>query len=506
MTRPARVTLSLCLLLGGGACFDDIVGPGDAEAGILTGNVDVREVTVASSDAGGRYRTITFDVAWGHSWRRSEGPANWDAAWIFVKFRVGSGEWRHATLSSGAASHRVPQGVALDVPADGRGVFLFRNDPGSGEFRASDVSLRWESGADGVAADASVDVRVFGLPMVYIPEGPLFAGDNGASGASLTRGSGDNRPWPVTGEGAIEVTDVVANGFYYRSSRDVWSDVWNAGEDLTGASFTIPAAFPKGFRAIYSMRYELTQQQYADFLNTLTPAQAANRYDPLNYGKFGYTIQERGGVFSTAHPERACGFLSPADGFAYADWAGLRPMSELEFEKIARGSGNSPVAGEYAWGTTYLRNAVSVAGDETDRTRLTSLGANSFFLEAGYQPQFPLNAGIFFEVGKTRERSGATYYGVLEMSGNLNETCVSVGSPYGRTFTYRNGDGRLSADGFADEGGWPQRDGKGAGYRGGTLAREGELLRLSDRSEAAVEIDAAHRHIPWGFRGVRTAQ
>ena len=32
---------------------------------------------------------VTFDVTWEHSWRMSSGASNWDAAWLFVKYRVG---------------------------------------------------------------------------------------------------------------------------------------------------------------------------------------------------------------------------------------------------------------------------------------------------------------------------------------------------------------------------------------------------------------------------------
>lgn len=348
-------------------------------------------------------------------------------------------------------------------------------------------------------------MKVFGLEMVYIPQGSFYAGDNGTMEASFTKGSSDNRPWFIANEDAIEVTNTVSNGYYYTSSKDYWSEL-NASEDATGTTFSIPADFPKGYRAIYCMKYELTQQQYVDFLNTLTTSQAVSRYDGAKYNQYGYTILERNGVFSTSHPNRACGFLSPADGFAFADWAGLRPMSELEYEKICRGSGNLAVNGEYAWGTIYFKNAQSVYGSEEDREIISSSGANCYFWDEVTPPgpEFPLNAGIFAGDGKSRELNGAAYYGVMEMSGNLHETCVTIGNQYGRTFTFRNGNGLLSADGFADENGWPLRDGKGSGYRGGNLAINSGHMCVSLRLDAAVEIDCTHRHIPWGFRGVRT--
>ncbi len=42
---------------------------------------------------------IEFDLSWENSWRLSAGPSNWDAAWVFIKYRVNSGEWAHAQLN-----------------------------------------------------------------------------------------------------------------------------------------------------------------------------------------------------------------------------------------------------------------------------------------------------------------------------------------------------------------------------------------------------------------------
>ncbi len=477
----------------------------DAAQPALTDSLAITQVQIGSANTSEKYRMITFDIEWDYSWRTSSSPNNWDAAWVFMKYRVGGGEWRHAALSTVSAEHSSPPGSTISAPQDGKGVYLYRGEDGTGHFQAANVGLRWNYGQDHVADDAQVNVKVFGLEMVYIPEGSFYAGDNGASDASLIKGSNDRRSWFITSEDAIEVTNTLSNGYYYRSSKDVWNDVWNAHEDVTGAEFIIPADFPKGYRAIYCMKYEMTQQQYVNFLNTLTRTQAANRYDRANFQRYGYTIHEDSGVFSTTHPHRACGFISPADGFAFADWCGLRPMTELEFEKICRGSGNQPVGWEFAWGTTYSRNARwLINGEESDRLILTILGVNSYYSEDNYQPQFPLNAGIFAEPGKSRERSGAAFYGVLEMSTNLGELCVSIGNSYGRVFDHQNGDGQLAPDGYADENNWPLRNGQGGGFRGGCLAEERLHMCTSVRVEAALEIDHTHRHIPWGFRGVRT--
>ncbi|MFN9916944.1 MAG: hypothetical protein ACK53L_30425, partial [Pirellulaceae bacterium] len=69
------------------------------------------------------------------------------------------------------------------------------------------------------------------------------------------------------------------------------------------------------------------------------------------------TLPDRGG--GATYTGVAMNFISWADVTAYLDWSGLRPMSELEYEKAGRGP-NAAVAGEYAWGSTSLTNATSV--------------------------------------------------------------------------------------------------------------------------------------------------
>ncbi|MFC1724939.1 T9SS type A sorting domain-containing protein [candidate division KSB1 bacterium] len=471
---------------------------------IHAGNLKISNEALGSANTALKYRMITFNISWENSWRTSSAPHNWDAAWVFIKYKAGNGDWQHASLSTVSNEHQYPSGSKIDAQSDGKGVFIYRSENGKGTFTASGVSFRWNYGADNVADNAQISIKVLGIEMVYIPQGSFFAGDNSGSGASFRKGSNDDRAWDITSEKEISVTNAVSDGYYYKSSRDFIPHEWNVGEDASGSTFTIPSEFPKGFRAIYCMKYELTQQQYADFLNLLTPVQAENRYDSDNYNKWGYTILFSESRYSTAHPDRACGYFSPQDGLAYADWCGLRPMSELEFEKICRGSGNPPVEGEFAWGTTKSVNIITVNNFQTDLINVKNSQANSHYEEAGYNNGMPLQVGIFEREGASRELRGATYYGVMEMSGNLNENCISVSNKYGRAFTYLNGNGGLSPEGYTDESNWPGLDGKGSGYRGGCFAQEEHIMQVSDRFEASVEIDYLHRHIPWGFRCVRT--
>ena len=193
------------------------------------------------------------------------------------------------------------------------------------------------------------------------------------------------------------------------------------------------------------------------------------------------------------------------DGAAYTDWAGLRPMTELEFEKACRGIA-TPVAGEFAWGNTTATAANNITnGDAINETTNTS-GANASF---NYQTnvQGPMRTGVFATGSTTRGQAGSAYYGIMEMSGNLWERTVTVGNATGRAFAGVHGNGTLSAAGYADISTWPGYIGTevtgatGSGFRGGSW---GDLERLcvSDRFSAAeVILDRSSNH---GFRAVRT--
>ena len=80
------------------------------------------------------YCEVEFDLSWNNSWRISSGPANWDAAWVFFKYRTldqsgkGQGNWQHATLDTTPRNHRVKNDSnipAVFIPSeDGKGVFI----------------------------------------------------------------------------------------------------------------------------------------------------------------------------------------------------------------------------------------------------------------------------------------------------------------------------------------------------------------------------------------------
>src|SRR6185503_3579646 len=133
----------------------------------------------------------------------------------------------------------------------------------------------------------------------------------------------------------------------------------------------------------------------------------------------------------------------------------LRPMSELEFEKAARGPA-LPNAGEFVWGTTEIVATGAISGAvESGEEAVATAEANANFDgtvisggDSANGPEYgqgPLRNGIFATADSTRKSAGASYYGVMELSGNLREGIVTIGNATGRSFQGSHGDGVLSS-------------------------------------------------------------
>src|SRR5688572_23945751 len=64
-------------------------------------NVQVSNVRLTGQNTTDDFTMVEFDISWENSWRYSNGPANWDAVWLFVKYKIGSGgAWQHAWLNN----------------------------------------------------------------------------------------------------------------------------------------------------------------------------------------------------------------------------------------------------------------------------------------------------------------------------------------------------------------------------------------------------------------------
>jgi formylglycine-generating enzyme required for sulfatase activity len=288
----------------------------------------------------------------------------------------------------------------------------------------------------------------------------------------------------------------------------------NSGEAATGAVFTIPAAFPKGYQKFYMMKGEISQGQWVAFFNTLTATQKSARDVTAASGKNSDSLTYRNNVSWTSGdatlPDQGGGatyatvamnYLSWEDIAAYLDWAGLRPMSELEFEKAGRGPYRA-VSGEYAWGTASITGATSIS-NAGKLNEVPGAAANCVYDNSG-GVQGPMRVGAMAAGDATRIASGAAYYGVMDLSGNLWERPVTVGNSTGRGFNgAKHGNGVLTSGGNGNTTTWPGADAVGIGFRGAGWFRTASFARLSDRFSAAVT--SAPRNYIVGSRGVRSA-
>jgi len=558
--------LVCALMVAGAAQADPLArfqGPGRADP-IRIENVVRRDGPVANVS------TVTFDLAWDHSWRASwVEPAerhggngaidlqSWDAAWVFVKFRrAGDDGWSHATLSADAADHIVPNGAYLEMgPSDngerGLGVFVHRAEEGSGANHWKDVTLAWQNLADGVESTVGVELKLFAVHMVYVPEGTFRVGDGAKSHDPAGRFSAGDTGDPFR----IESEDPIVLGGTNKANLGNHDGFgMERAEDFSrhGAQ-RLPARFPKGYAAFYCMRQEITEGEFVDFLNTQSAkCQAALQVlkdSPTGIKQASPGKEGAAAVYKTDQPHVACNGLLWKDCVSFAAWAGLRPMTELEFEKACRGP-MKPVLNEYAWGTAGLagkdfdklfkpeshpgyrirnpgrseEDAVWEGDEAPDAQRgnaiwygaIRRVGPGGRHGEAAPDAiKGPVRAGIFAKPDSTRVAAGASYWGILDLSGSLWERVVTVGNPYGRRFTGGHGAGPAAP-------GSPESWGMGTGVRGGThtawiacypsAPKDSRRLRVSNREKVGRNTP---NHRGWnesraaywsmGFRGVRTA-
>jgi len=471
-------------------------------------------------DAANDYTMIEFDIAWDNSWRTSSGPSNWDASWVFVKWQINGGAWSHCTLNTTNGNHTAPSGTTIDAASDGTGVFIYRSVDGSGSNDWVNAQLRWEYGTDGVVDDATVTVKVFAIEMVYIPQGSFYVGSGGNEDGHFYEYPTTTNEYQITSEEAITVGTTSGNLYY---------PLRTYGGDQSGP---IPADYPKGYSAFYIQKYGISQGQYADFLNMLTTTQQGNRTATMTSSKYVMTntstVSYRNGLYtsdgsaivcdydddgtgdeSNDGENIACNYLSWADGTAYADWAGLRPFTSLEFEKACRGT-EGPVANEYAWGNANIAESAYTLSNSGVNTEgiATNYGTGSIG-NASYETtdgsiDGPLRCGVFAAHASNSGRinAGASFYGAMELSGNLWERHITVGNTTGRSFTGVHGNGALTTDGDADVTNWPSSNATGTGWRGGAWSNGSTYLSVSDRGQS-TRTDAG-RQDDCGFRASRT--
>jgi len=262
-----------------------------------------------------------------------------------------------------------------------------------------------------------------------------------------------------------------------------------AGEFLRGTSIDRARALAAQFGAYFAVetpqrsidldayymdKFEVTNQQYAQFLAVLAPAgrpyahpQAPPPKDPIP----AYWYDRR--LNGATHPVTGVDWY---DAATYCHWAGRRLPTEAQWEKAARG----PSGQEYPWGNTwnaaYANNAELTFGQPIlSHTQWLQLLA-PLRLEALQQLTKPV--GSFPE--------GVSPYGVYDMGGNLWEWCQdSYQKDYYHSAPSRNPSGPSSSAYKV--------------LRGGCWSSHRGMLRAAYRNYDL----ATDRHLEVGFRCVR---
>ncbi|MBN2729025.1 MAG: SUMF1/EgtB/PvdO family nonheme iron enzyme [Bacteroidales bacterium] len=478
---------------------------------VFSFEVSANNVLVENVNRAGANRNIVdFDLSWENSWYFNNIPNNHDAVWIFVKFREcgGGGAWHHALLSTTMGDHSFDTDItyAKSISANDRfgspgnhntGVLVKRSTIGKGDIVSQAISLQIVGSTDGTAmADtAEYDIRVFAIEMVQIPQGRFYVGDGTSTSVLFTPGTGYGTsygyiPYDITSE---THNDTINYGYY-------------------GYPVELNSTFPKGYDEFYMMKYEITQGQYVDFLNTISPIWALNRaYIVNSYNIYIYL----NGEYMTSHSDRAMGYLSYDDYLSYLDWAALRPMTELEFEKACRGPKDfSP--GEYAWGNNVIIEARNITYTTPGTELCTDSGANMHYYGADYylhggvfgvNGYGPVEVGIFArDTTLSREATGGSYYGAMEMSGNVREFCVQINTNNGNPATTTQysgiwGDGVLDAFGNYNATDWPV-SGEYYLMKSGYWHDNQDRCRVSDRNNKN-NTNYTTRNYYMGGRGVR---
>ncbi len=515
---------------------------------LYANNLQITNVTLSNQDTTNHTYDINFHIYWENSWRDSgaDGTSatedkNWDAAWVFVKYSVYDeststwGPWHHASLDGtyytvpstcGGGSDACAEVKFGDTGGVYKGAFIYRSSYNEGSGTNDwDVSIRWKYGDDSVADDAKVRIKVFGIEMIFIPPGPFYVGDADADQTNCFYEGGTTHEFYINTTIDSDTNSPGIDICVGNSSGCLYYDVDNSADNAGDQTGPIPGTFPNGYDAFYIMKYEITQGQYCEFLNTLTSDQAINRVENrygqnrfyiklASNGKYGCDANNNAGDWGAADYTLmnesddgqwvACNWLSYADVEAYADWAALRPFTELEFEKACRGP-NPVVDDEYPWGDSTINQTTYSLGDTSQASEYIATNYSTTSGNAWYGTTrsggYPVRVGIFATSTATRQSAGASFYGVMDLAGNLWERTITVGKSEGRAFDGQHGDGELTDTGSYDVTNWPNYN--GLCFRGGSWCSGLSTLRTSDRAFAADS--RSIRNYGWGGRCARTA-
>ena len=418
-------------------------------SGLFATNLQINNVTYSETTS-----KISFDISWENSWRL--GASNddlHDAAWVFVKYKTCDSNvgYSHVLLSTLMTDHIIETGLVanhVDNAPDNTGIMLRRADEGSGNISTKRITLTLLNIPTDVA-----EIKVYGTEMTYIKEEAFYVGD-GLRDRNILREGGANgntlaSSFYIASENAIPVGDQIGK-LWATPQTPSWGQVFTLEQAFLNLdNSSIPSTYPKGYKSFYAMKTEITQQQYADFLNSLSLQDFYSYYSgsaPTNpsalsypyggaYPTLSYNRYSLVGNWPTVHtggrPHQAQARMNWYNLMGFLSWAALRPLTELEYEKVCRGP-ELPIPFQYPWGDTSHSFPGQRVNPGTSEETVTNAGQNgvSNVIDAGG----PSNVTYTMRVGyqgkeglmTTRKTLAAGYYGNLNLGDNLFEWYVAI--------------------------------------------------------------------------------
>ncbi len=459
--------------------------------------------TISNPQYNNQTRTLAFDIGWNNGFRVN---ADWsDYIHLVIKVKNSNEtSWNPAPAFSASA-------INLQTPSSS-----------AGGFTSVLHSAGFSSGTDGgrmiiqftAGTFINPSFKIMAIEMIYADHenlGYTYHFGDGSTRNRLHDGSDENLPFVW----APPYPDII---------------VGNQSGQLA-ANFNSPLPFAMSNIHKSMMKYEITQGMYMDFLNCLSrPQQDTRTETDLSIGisevtnvfvmsNNSYPDQDNGvrcaetipaagritffcdgnnnGIGNEADDglDRACNFIGAEDAKAILDWLHLMPMSKIEYELWARGGGNV-VPGEYAWGSTsyHVIDPQGWNNEGTSQAYHNDIGTTGAHVSTNFSAK---RVGAFAGATTTREQSGASFFGIMDLSGSLLETVYNPLSSNGNAQPdpQELGDGIIGIHGSHNQPSWDNN----------VLILAGKMSSFgsSDPISLLNNVIETSRSVSQGARGVR---
>lgn len=477
------------------------------------------EIKLRSCQKVNKSYELCFSLSWKGSWKND---INCDGVYIFAKYKA-KGEDGYHSIKLSDSSHgefdyqnKLPQkyqikgsNVAVGgyVPYTRLGMFVYPME----KIQKTDIIIN-EISVISILEEEPEDIQLFALEMVYVPQDSHYIGDPG-NGISKG-GTLKNCFYTYPNKGAYHISSEEEIEFAPKEGA-LYCDLDTPNGREENDSFVIPAAFPKGYKAMWYMKYNLTEGQFVQFMNCLSRKQQQSHCmadisgDTIeNYyavtgtnepkdrcdvicNRYGNGV-EKPIKFYTSAPNRAMNAVAYFDIAALACFAGLRLATELEYEKACRGPMEA-VKEEFAWGSSNIGRVFHFDGSDGSGTEVPIPQRPGMICNCNFGTDIapferdiktipdnpgwigPVSVGLYenatrLEGYTQRECTGASYYGIMDLCGNVWESIISTGRAEGRGYIPEHGNGELDEKGYHTMSGWPDsKTAMGVGVRGGVF-------------------------------------